>query len=161
MPADVQMTGTGLLRWTPGRERYRVPGGGAIALALAPGDRLAVVDVEGRQRCELGVFGPDGNADPSRLGLRADGAMEGFAAALRRGDESAQAADAALRRRGVDLAPRQSGAGLRRRNGSRRRSVFPRRRRRRLPDCGAGGADEGGCPGPSHGPRRGGQAFAR
>ena len=104
MPADVQMTGTGLLRWTPGRERYRVPGGGAIALALSPGDRLAVVDVEGRQRCELGVFGPDGNADPSRLGVRADGPMEGFASALRRGDESAQAADAALRRRGVDLA---------------------------------------------------------
>jgi aminomethyltransferase len=50
------------------------------------------------------VFGPDGNADPSRLGVRADGPMEGFASALRRGDESAQAADAALRRRGVDLA---------------------------------------------------------
>ena len=104
MSVDVRINGTGLLRWTPGRERYRVPGGGAIALALLQGDRIAVVDVEGRQRCEIGVFGPDGGADPSRLGLRADGAMEGFAKALSRGDESAQAARAALRRRGIDVA---------------------------------------------------------
>ncbi len=104
MPANVQTMGSGLLRWSPGRERYRVPGGGAIALALAPGDRLEVVDVEGRQRCELGVFGPDGSADASRLGLRADGTIAGFAAALERGNESAQAAAATLRRRGIDLA---------------------------------------------------------
>ncbi len=92
----------GLLRVEPGSERYRVRGGGAVVLALAAGDRLTVTDLEGRQRCELAAFGPDGRPDAAALGARADGTSTALAALLA-GDQDARAA-AALRRRGIDPA---------------------------------------------------------
>ena len=38
----------GLPALDPGVERYIVQGGGAIAIAIEPGDALEVVDLEGR-----------------------------------------------------------------------------------------------------------------
>jgi len=61
----------GLLPADPGLERYRVRPGAVTALQLGTGDELAVIDVEGRQRGELTVFGSDGE-DYRALGASAD-----------------------------------------------------------------------------------------
>ncbi len=53
----------GLAGFTPGTERYRVAGGASLVVALQPGDRLTVTDIEGRQPCELVAFDAQG---PSR-----------------------------------------------------------------------------------------------
>jgi aminomethyltransferase len=87
---------------SPGLERYRVPGGGAAVLALAGGDRVTILDVEGRQRCELAAFSPEGQEDLAALGARADGRLTGLAEALAGGDEDAEVA-AALRQRGISV----------------------------------------------------------
>ena len=50
----------GMPALAPGVERYTVKGGGAAVVALEPGDRLEITDVEGRQTGELLVFSPDG-----------------------------------------------------------------------------------------------------
>ena len=52
----------------PGSERYRVPGGGLVALELAPGDRVTLVDPEGRQAGELCAFESLGRPVPGALG---------------------------------------------------------------------------------------------
>ena len=36
-----------------GVERYRVPGGGAAVVPISAGDRITIIDVEGRQPCEV------------------------------------------------------------------------------------------------------------
>jgi aminomethyltransferase len=61
----------GLLPADPGLERYRVRPGAVTALQLGTGDELAVIDVEGRQRGELTVFGCAGE-DYGPLGVSAD-----------------------------------------------------------------------------------------
>ncbi|MGH6946774.1 MAG: hypothetical protein ACREDZ_05555, partial [Kiloniellales bacterium] len=68
----------------PGQERYRVAGGSALALRLAAGDRLRVVDLEGGQWCELVAFGPDGRGDPAIIGAVANGRAEGLRQTLAR-----------------------------------------------------------------------------
>jgi hypothetical protein len=60
----------GIPVFDPGTERYFVRGGGAVILRLLPDDELTIVDLEGRQRCELALFAPDGRPDPAALGLR-------------------------------------------------------------------------------------------
>jgi aminomethyltransferase len=42
----------GLRALALGEERYTVPGGGVIAVAIHAGDHVRLVDVEGMQRCE-------------------------------------------------------------------------------------------------------------
>jgi hypothetical protein len=51
----------------PGFERYRIVGGGSLIVALAPGDKLRLVDPEGLQPCELVAFHLDGRAEPGIL----------------------------------------------------------------------------------------------
>ena len=60
----------GLPRLEPGIERYRVLGGGAVILHLFAGDRVEVVDREGRQACEIAAFASGGKADLAALGLK-------------------------------------------------------------------------------------------
>jgi len=43
----------GLPRLDPGIERYRLPGQGGLILHLSAGDRVEVVDREGRQACAV------------------------------------------------------------------------------------------------------------
>ncbi len=52
----------------PGTERYRIPGGGLIAVEVEPGDRLTLADPEGRQSGELCAFTAGGAPDPGALG---------------------------------------------------------------------------------------------
>jgi aminomethyltransferase len=91
----------GLTALPPGTERYRVAGGGAVVVGLVAGDTVQIVDKEGRQRAELGVFGPDGRPDPGALGARASGPAGGINRLLAgRGEQAAMIA-AALKRRGL------------------------------------------------------------
>jgi aminomethyltransferase len=102
----------GLRRLEPGIEHYRVRGGGSTTFLLEPGDRLTIRDLEGRQACELVLFGGDGRPDPAALDAKADakadGPAEGLLAILARPDEDAAAVLAALRRRGIDPAKAQA-----------------------------------------------------
>ncbi|MCI0719500.1 MAG: aminomethyltransferase family protein [Acidobacteria bacterium] len=94
----------GLLRLEPGMERYRVRGGGATVLALAAGDQMTITDIEGRQRCELALFSPEGlEEDAASLGARADGRSDGLAAMLSNGGEDAQGLLAALSQHRIDV----------------------------------------------------------
>ena len=92
----------GLLPQVPGRERYRVAGGGATVVALAPGDRLDVTDVEGGQRCELAVFAPTGGEDSAALNAAPDTRLGVLGIAQAGGERDARAAIAILRARGID-----------------------------------------------------------
>ncbi|MGF1608011.1 MAG: hypothetical protein ACFCUQ_01350, partial [Kiloniellales bacterium] len=94
----------GLRRLEPGIEHYRVRGGGSVTFLLEPGDRLTLRDLEGRQACELVVFGSDGRPDLAALDAKADGPATGLQAILVQPDEDAAAVRAALARRGIDPA---------------------------------------------------------
>jgi aminomethyltransferase len=71
IPARPRVMLPGLLPADPGLERYRVRPGAVTALQLAAGDALAVIDVDGRQRGELTVFG-SGGEDFLAVGASAD-----------------------------------------------------------------------------------------
>ncbi|WP_374384709.1 DUF1989 domain-containing protein [Dongia sp.] len=73
----------GLPRWEPGTERYRLAGLGVLILRLEEGDRLDIIDREGRQPCEIAAFhSGDLRPDLASLGLKPDGASPGINAAL-------------------------------------------------------------------------------
>jgi aminomethyltransferase len=92
----------GLPSYDPGIERYRVRGGGATVVSLKSGDQLTVVDVEGRQRCELTFLLPGGADGAAAMGVRADGPAEGLRALARDPGEDATAVLTALSARGLD-----------------------------------------------------------
>lgn len=91
----------GLARLAPGTERYIVAGGGALVLRLYAGDRLAIVDREGRQACEVAAFAADGRADPRALGLDATVEAPGIGRLLAGADALSADALSALRRHGL------------------------------------------------------------
>src|SRR5690242_16862215 len=93
----------GLPRLDPGIERYRLPGQGGLILRLSAGDRVEVVDREGRQACAVAAFGPGGRADPGALGLKADGDAAGINWLLQGEGENGAAIARALRTRGIPL----------------------------------------------------------
>lgn len=66
----------------PGVERYSVPGAGAVAVQVAAGDRVEIINDEGGQRCELLAAHGDGRLDAAILGARADAPAEGLRALL-------------------------------------------------------------------------------
>ncbi len=71
-----------------GTERYRIPGGGAITVAVEAGDHLTLIDIEGCQCCELVAFGRDWNANPELLGIKATGKGTGIRDWLSRTDRN-------------------------------------------------------------------------
>jgi aminomethyltransferase len=92
----------GLPAFEPGIERYRVRGGGATVVKLFEGDELTVIDVEGRQPCELTFLLPGGGDGAAAMGVRADGPATGLAGLARDEGEDAAAVMAALAARGLD-----------------------------------------------------------
>jgi len=65
----------GLIAREPGLESYRVRPGGVTAIRVEPGDRLTVIDPQGRQPAEVSVIGDGGNGDGGNgaaLGITAD-----------------------------------------------------------------------------------------
>lgn len=88
----------------PGTERYRVPAGGSVTLRVTEGDRVAVVDPEGGQRCELSFLDAAGRFDAAGLGRPAQ-PLPGLSALLAQGGvPSARRLLATLRRLGADPA---------------------------------------------------------
>ncbi len=95
----------GLWLLDPGTERYRVTGGGATALALDPGDRIEIIDPEGRQQCELSAFDAQGVSDPGLLGATAAdrGSTNATHTILSSPLSDARRVRAGLERQGIDL----------------------------------------------------------
>jgi aminomethyltransferase len=91
----------GMREFDPAVERYFVRGGGAVILRLLPDDELTIVDLEGRQRCELALFAPDGNPDPAALGLKAETASSGIDRLLLGPDAETQDIARVLRSHGL------------------------------------------------------------
>ena len=85
-------------------ERYRVPGGGAIAVGVEPGDRVRIIDNEGGQPGELLAFDSQGRPALGALGARDSGAASALLALLASEEESAQHLARRLARSGIDLA---------------------------------------------------------
>jgi aminomethyltransferase len=87
-----------------GVERYRVPGGGASVIPVAAGDRITLIDVEGRQPCEVLAADANGRVDPGLIGGKVCGIADGLRSILASGSESARSVLAGLRRRNINLA---------------------------------------------------------
>ena len=102
-PGRPKVIEPGMPALDPGVERYQVKGGGAIVIALEPGDRLEITDVEGRQPAELVVFSPDGRGDASALGAKATRAPKGLRTILSASRDDAIRVRTGLERRGLDL----------------------------------------------------------
>jgi aminomethyltransferase len=94
----------GLARLPAGVERYRVHGGGATVLTLEPGDRLELIDPEGRQPCELAVFDDKRTSRPEALGAATVHPPVGIPQILSGPREDARSVAAALNRRGIEFA---------------------------------------------------------
>jgi aminomethyltransferase len=95
----------GLRALPQGTERYRVKGGGSVALPVAAGDRLTLTDLEGLQACEIAFLGDDGRYDCSALGAKADRGADGLQRLLAETGESSRRA---VERRGGDVAHLQA-----------------------------------------------------
>ena len=76
----------GLRPLPEGQERYRVAGAGTLVLRLSAGDRLRVVDLEGRQPCEVLTFRSEGGPAEGLLDRPAKGGATGTKAILGSGD---------------------------------------------------------------------------
>jgi len=88
----------GLVAREPGLESYRVRPGGVTAIRVEPGDRLTVIDPQGRQTAELSVIS-DGGGNGAALGITADApaaTLRSLAKAQSDGGERGQGADAVL-----------------------------------------------------------------
>ncbi|GAB5471395.1 MAG: DUF1989 domain-containing protein [Rhodospirillales bacterium] len=96
----------GLARRRPGEERYRVPAGGSLVIALAAGDRLTLLNPEGLQAGEVAAFTLDGRPAHGQLGApppsASHGPLEGLLAGLSDGSQTAQRVAAGLTRQGID-----------------------------------------------------------
>ena len=87
----------------PGCERYVVPGGGTLAVAVATGDRLQLKDLEGRQPVELFHVSGTGHFDTGAFDAKAATSGEGLKAALEDGGEGAARTRSTLARRSIDV----------------------------------------------------------
>jgi len=89
----------GLPLFEPGTERYQVVGGGTTIVRLFAGDELRIVDVAGRQPCDLAVFNSAGHAAPELLGLKPPLATQPLSGAI----TDSRRIRAGLENAGVDL----------------------------------------------------------
>ena len=94
----------GLRLYQPGIEHYPVKGCGAIVVALEAGDKLTIVDPEGRQPCEVVAYEIDGRPGLGGLGISGGSPAAGLQAILAGHEESARRVLTGLRRRNLDLA---------------------------------------------------------
>lgn len=100
-------------------ERYVVPGAGAIAIQIAAGDKIELINDEGGQVCELVTAHEDGRVDDALLDASADRPADGLRALLETGGAGLQPLRRRLAERGIDLSAAravtlfgpQSGAG--------------------------------------------------
>jgi len=76
----------------PGIERYVVAGCGTLVLNIGAGDRLRLIDREGRQSCEVLAFDGNGRNVSDRLGTTAAGSGAGLRALVSAGGAALRAA---------------------------------------------------------------------
>lgn len=84
-----------------------IPGGSAMLVRIATGDRLVLINDEGAQPVELVATDPSGRIDAAVLGQATNASAEGLKAMLARGDTAEEAFGRlrqGLSRRGIDLA---------------------------------------------------------
>jgi aminomethyltransferase len=91
----------GLFARAPDLERYRVAAGGLTLVALQPGDSLQVIDLEGRQPCELMALAPSGHSALADWTLSGSPDCRFIATRLVDGTLQARRVVQALIRRGV------------------------------------------------------------
>src|SRR5262249_4179092 len=101
MPRFPAIREPGLPAFELGTERYKVSGGGAILVPILQGERITIVDREGRQRCEIAAFAADGREDRGALRLKPGTSSAGISGLLAGESEDARKIAAALRRRGL------------------------------------------------------------
>jgi aminomethyltransferase len=90
-----------------GRERYEVPGNGAMLIRVAVGDRVTIANPEGGQRVELVAADEAGRIDAGLLGVAANSDAGGLKALLSAGPRLGSGMGGlrlGLERRGIDLA---------------------------------------------------------
>ena len=90
-----------------GKERYEVPGNGAILIRVGTGDRVSIVNPEGGQRVELVAADEGGRIDAGLLGVQANSDASGLKALLAAGPRLGSGMGGlrlGLERRGIDLA---------------------------------------------------------
>jgi aminomethyltransferase len=87
----------------PRVERHQVPGAGALAVQIRPGDRVEVTNSEGGQRAEVLAAHPDGRLDSGLLGWQDDVAADGLRALLSGSDPSMRMLRQRLGRLGIAL----------------------------------------------------------
>ncbi|MFT4013951.1 MAG: DUF1989 domain-containing protein [Paracoccus sp. (in: a-proteobacteria)] len=92
-----------VFRQGPRTERHSLPGAGALAVQIRPGDRIEIRNDEGGQRAELLAAHPDGRLDCGLLGGQADGPADGLRDLLTRGDASLRGLRLRLERLGIRL----------------------------------------------------------
>ncbi len=103
-PRPSRILRPGVLSLPKDVERYRVPGGGAIVVALFEGDRISAVDLEGGQVCEFVAADTKGVIDTGILGETRGAPAQGTRRTLAGDTESAHQLRRGLERRGIDLA---------------------------------------------------------
>ncbi len=86
----------------PALERHRVAPGGLTVIHLEPGDRLEVIDVEGRQHAELLAFDGHGRPALDALGLTGSAGCRFIDQLLARDDREAAHVRLGLSKRQVD-----------------------------------------------------------
>jgi len=92
----------GLFARAPRTERYRVAVGGLTLIELYPGDRLQVIDIEGRQTCQMLVIQASGRNALDAWGLSQSPACRFINERLASGTLQARRIDQALHKRGLD-----------------------------------------------------------
>ena len=86
-----------------GIERYTIKGGAATAVVLRPGDRLEVIDPQGKQYCELLAFDNDGIGNAGIIGAKARGRGDGIAAVLSQDRDDVRRLLGRLKRRDIEI----------------------------------------------------------
>ena len=91
--------------WTPGagRERHRVPPLGVVAVAVASGDKLEIVDPEGLQRAHVLGLDAAGHGNTAALGFTENTVGVEIANCFRAKDATAWPHRERLRARGVEI----------------------------------------------------------
>ncbi len=87
----------------PGTERYLVRGGTVAVFNLSAGDDLRIIDLEGRQACEIIAFGSNAQSDPGLIGTKSVGPPAGIQAILNSGASGVHKVTEGLAQRGLNI----------------------------------------------------------
>jgi len=108
-PAKSGVMLPGSLKLESGTERYPVNANGMIVVDLRPGDLIEVIDPQGKQACELGLFNSDGKCQPTALSIHGSHTIDSnIPHMLAVPEESSISVKAGLMRRNIQIDSMQS-----------------------------------------------------